>query len=205
MENWLDFIQRHAPYAHWYIFGAALLAGLNIPISIDLLMIMSATLAAAIIPAHLPHLFLGIYLGCLFSAWIAYWIGRKLAPQLLKWPFMSKMLNPKRMDKVKKFYEKRGGSALILGRFIPFGVRNILFMSSGMSLMPFPKFILWDAVACFLWSVTCFSIYYALGKNMQVLYSQVKWINLCIFLAFGVTVIGIFWYKKKKKAKRENV
>ena len=53
MEKWLEFTHAHAPHAHWIIFFAALLAGMNIPISIDLLMIISASLAAAVV----PHLF----------------------------------------------------------------------------------------------------------------------------------------------------
>jgi hypothetical protein len=60
------------------------------------------------------------------------------------------------MDKVKKFYEKKGVFAFIIGRFIPFGVRNALFMSSGMSRLPFYQFVLWDAIACAAWSSICY-------------------------------------------------
>ena len=102
---------------------------------------------------------------------------------------------------MQKFYAKRGPFALILGRFIPFGVRNCLFMSSGMSKMPFSKFALWDGIAVTLWSSLSFLLYYFLGKNIEVLYTQVKWVNLLIFLAFGVTVIGLIWYKKKEKVR----
>jgi len=205
MEKWLEFVHQHANYAHWVIFGGALLAGMNIPISIDLLMIISAILAATIIPGNLLKLFLAILLGCLFSAWIAYWLGRTLGPALQKLPFFSKILGPKKMEKVKKFYEKRGFFAFIIGRFIPFGVRNALFMSSGMSRVPFVKFVLWDAIACALWSTVCFFLYYTLGKNIDALYTRVKIANLIIFLGFSMTVIGIIWYKRRKTDKEENV
>lgn len=205
MEKWLEFIHTHSHHAHWYIFGAALLAGMNIPISIDLLMIISAILAATIIPANLLKLFFAIFLGCLFSAWIAYWIGRKLGPVLQKFPLFSKMLSEKKMEKVKKFYEKRGFFALIIGRFIPFGVRNGLYMSSGMSRISFLKFAVWDGIACALWSGICFFLYYTLGRNIDALYSRVKIVNLGIFIAFSVTVIAIIWYKRRKTEKKENV
>ncbi len=205
MEKWLEFIHQHAHHAHWYIFGASLLAGMNVPISIDLLMIISAILAATIIPANILKLFLAIFLGCLFSAWIAYWLGRTLGPLLQKLPFFSKLLSQKKLDNVKKFYEKRGLFAMIIGRFIPFGVRNGLFMSSGMSRISFLKFAIWDGIACALWSAACFFLYYTLGKNIDALYSRVKIANLFIFLAFSVTVIAIVWYKKRKTEKEENV
>ncbi|MBS0628809.1 MAG: DedA family protein [Verrucomicrobia bacterium] len=203
MEKLLEFVHNHAHHAHWLIFGSALLAGLNIPISIDLLMILSAILAATIIPANLLKLFFGIFLGCLFSAWIAYWVGRTLGPALQKVPFFSKILSQKKIDKVKKFYEKKGFFALIIGRFIPFGVRNGLFMSSGISHISFFKFALWDGVACALWSSICFFLYYTLGKNIDALYARVKIANLFIFLAFCVTVMAFIWYKKRKTTKKE--
>ncbi len=205
MEKWLAFIQNHAQHAHWVIFGASLLAGMNVPISIDFLIILSAILAATIASASTTKLFLSIFLGCALSAWIAYWIGRKLGPQLLKLPVFSKILSEARMKKIKKFYDKRGPFALILGRFIPFGIRNGLYMTSGISRMPFPKFILWEGLACAIWSSVCFWLYYLVGKNIDTVYSQVKIVNLCIFAAFGVTVIGIIWYKKKKNKREENV
>jgi len=205
MENWLHFFQSHAHHAHWAIFAGALLAGLNIPISIDLLMILSATLASTIIPSHLPHLYGAIFFGCLFSAWLSFWFGRKFGPLIQKWPFFAKLVSPKKMNRVKSFYERKGAFAFVFGRFIPFGVRNLLFMSSGMSRISFSKFILWDACACFVWSGICFSLYYALGKNFDRLVSGVKWVNLLVFIAFGVTVIGTIWYKKKKYTREGNV
>lgn len=206
MDRLLEFVHNHAHHAHWFIFGGALLAGLNIPISIDLLMIISAILAATVIPANMLKLFFAIFLGCLFSAWIAYWVGRTVGPALQKVPIFSKILSQKKIDKVKKFYEKRGFFALIIRRFIPFGVRNGLFMSSGMSRISFFKFALWDGIACALWAGFCFFLYYTLGKNIDTLYTRVKIVNLFIFLGFCVTVMAIIWYKKRKRTeKKENV
>ncbi len=176
-----------------------------VPISIDLLMIVAGTLAASADTANMYHLFFAMLVGCTVSAWIAYWIGRKLGSQLLKNSYFSKMLSEKRMAKVESFFQKRGLSALLIGRFIPFGVRNCLYMTVGMSKMSFPKFALCDGLACSLWAALSFSLYYTLGKNIDTIYSQVKFANLLIFIAFSVTVIGSIWYKKRKKAKEENV
>lgn len=204
IADFFDWLQTNAQYAHYAILGATLLAGLNIPIPIDLLMVISASIAAVILPSHLFHLFFAMLVGCIISAWISYTLGRTLGNKLIRLPLLSKMFSQERMEKIQKFYKKRGPLALIIGRFIPFGVRNGLFMSSGMSKMPFLKFAIWDAIACTIWSVTTFSLYYALGKNIDLLYTHVKTANLIIFLGFSVTVIGIIWYKKRKKATAKN-
>ena len=205
MDTFLQWIQDHSQHAHFALFGLALLAGVNIPISIDLLMIVGATIAATIAPNHLYIIFFSLFFGCALSAWIAYALGRFVGRRLLNFSFFSKLFSEKRINKMNQFYERKGPLALIFGRFIPFGVRNALYMSSGMSKLPFSKFILWDGLACFIWSLASFSLYYFLGKNIDVRYTNVKWANLGIFGAFSVTVIGIIWYKKRKKEKEENV
>ena len=201
MDQIIQFILAHQLYAPWLTFFLILLAGLNIPISIDVLLVLSAFLAATTIPEYTFSLYLSILLGSYFSAWIAYWIGRTFGIKLLNVRWFSKILPPNRLKKVGIFYENHGFLTLIIGRFIPFGVRNCLFMTAGMSKIPFTKFILRDALACSLWASLCFYAFYSLGLNYEKLLSQMKIVNLGLFLAFGVTLIGVFWYKRQKKTR----
>lgn len=198
MDAILEFLQLHAGKAHWFVFIGAILAALHIPISIDILMILSATLAATLVPEHTVHLFLAITGGCLLSGWLSYWIGRTLGLKLAQTRFFSRIISPERLDKVRIFYQKYGFFALVIGRFIPFGARNALFMTSGMTKVPFPTFIFRDAIACIFWCSVTFFLFYTVGKNFHVLYNYVKIFNIVIFSALCVTVIGIFWYKKRK-------
>ncbi|MES2344407.1 MAG: DedA family protein [Chlamydiota bacterium] len=199
MDSLSAFILAHGKYAHFAVFGAILLAGMNIPISIDIVVIISALVAARMLPEQTIHLYLSVLLGCYFAAWIAYGIGRYLGPYALRISFISKVLSKSRLEKARQFYEKRGLLALILGRFIPFGVRNCLFMSAGMSRMSFIKFISLDALACLIWCTGFFFLFYSLGSNYEALVSSMKLFNLVVFAAFSVTVIGIICYKKRKK------
>ncbi len=205
MHQIAEFIHTHSTYAPWLVFGSILLAGLNIPVSIDIIMILSAVLAATTIPEHTVSLYFSLLFGCYFSAWIAYWIGRTWGKRLLRTKWFGKVLPEKRLEKVGRFYEKHGLWTLLIGRFIPFGVRNCLFMTTGMSKLSFRKFIVRDALACFVWTSLTFYLFFTLGVNYEALVHHVKIINVCIFSAFSVTLIGILWYKKmgkKKQAKR---
>lgn len=204
MDHLVEFITQHAAKAHWFIFVSLLLAGCNIPISIDVVMILSAVLAASFIPEHTYLLFGSVLFGCLFSAWIAYGLGRLLGNNLTKVRFFSKLLSPQRLGKIKSFYAKYGIWTFIVGRFIPFGIRNCIFMTSGMSKMPFKTFILRDAIGCSIWATCCFTVFYLIGQNFQTIWESVKTFNLIIFAAFSVTVITIFWYKLKKRKSIES-
>ena len=199
MNQLIQFVLANQEYAPWLTFLLILLAGLNIPISIDVLLVVSAFLAATTIPEYTLPLYCSILLGCYFSAWIAYWVGRVFGIKLLNTRWFSKVLSPDRLKKVGVFYKKHGFLTLIIGRFIPFGVRNCLFMTAGMSKMPFSKFIFRDAVACSLWASLCFYAFYSLGLNYEKLLRQMKIMNIGLFLAFSVTLIGVFCYKRYKK------
>lgn len=199
METFIEIITQHAPNAHWYVFAAILLAGFNLPFSADILILISAILAATIIPEHTFILFFTILIGCYLSAMCAYWLGRLLGSTLKSKKFFNKLFHPARLEKIKRFYEKHGLWTLVVGRFIPFGVRNCIFMSSGMSKMPFGKFILMDALACTLWCSCAFYLFYTLGQNFDTVWGYLKTFNVLIFAAFSVTVIAFIWYKNRKK------
>ena len=199
MEHLFEIIVEYRAFAPWITFGLILLAGLNIPISIDVLIIINALLAAHTIPEYTIPLFLSILVGCYLSAWISYYVGRKFGRKLMKYKWFSKILCEKKLTQVSNFYKKYGFFALLIGRFIPCGVRNCIFMTTGMSKMSFKQFILRDAVAVLIWTGACFYLYYSIGLNFQALMHYVKTFNILIFSAFVMTIIGVVWYKKSKK------
>ena len=134
MEDLLQFFSQYAVHSHYLIFIALMAAGLNIPLSEDLLIITGGVLASTIVPENTQILFICIFLGSYLSDWEAYWIGRILGPNLWKYRWFRSMVSRERMDKVHNFYEKYGFFTLLVGRFIPFGVRNCLFISAGMKI-----------------------------------------------------------------------
>lgn len=199
MEHLLELIQKYSNYAPWIIFGSILLAGFNLPISLDAIVIISALLAATTLPEKTLVLFASVFFGAVFSAWICYWMGRLVGRKIIKIPFFAKWIHAERLDKIKNFYEKHGLWTLLLGRFIPFGIRNCIFFSSGMSHMHFGRFVLRDFFACFIWLSISFYLFYSLGMNYHLLASYVKKFNIFLFGAFSVTVIAVIWYKWRKK------
>ncbi len=200
MDTLVEWMIAHAEHAHWYIFFSILLAGLNIPLSADLIIIIAAILAATVIPENTYLLFCSVFIGCILSAQLAYFVGRFLGPKLQKLRYFAKILPPERMRKIQNFYEKHGFLTLIIGRFIPFGIRNAIFMTTGMSKFHFGKFAVRDAIACFIWSGASFYAFYALGNNYQKLKSYSHIFNILIFLLFSVALIAFIWYKRNKKS-----
>lgn len=200
METLIQFIFEHAQYAHWMVFGALMLAGLNLPISEDLMIIFSAVLAATVIPENTYKLFLGVFLGCYLSDWVCYWIGRHFGPKLWNIQWFAKTFDRKKVDQIHQYYATYGFLTLLVGRFIPFGIRNGLFLTAGLGKMPFGKFLLSDGIACVFSNTILFTLAYIVGKNYQALLDIVKTFNIFLFVAFVVSIISFIWYKRKKRA-----
>lgn len=207
VESILDFICSHAHNAHLIIFGLLLLAGFNIPISEDLMLITAGALASTCIPEHTLKLFIWVYLGCWVSAWIAYWIGRKLGPKLYDIKWFGRILTPKRIEKLHHYYEKFGIFTFIIGRFIPGGARNALFMTSGLGKMPFLKFILRDGFACFISSNVIFYIGYIFGENYKQIIHFLKTYDLIVLsliIIIAIVAGSIFLYRRARSKKFQN-
>ena len=199
MSAIIDFIFNNAANAHWIIFGSLLLAGLNLPISEDVMIIIGAILASTVIPKNTILLFASVFLGAYISDWMVYWIGRLLGIKLWRFKWFRKTVPRRKLAKIKLFYKKYGFFTLLIGRFIPFGVRNCLFLTAGMTRMNFVKFIIADGIACFLSNIVLFSTAYTVGKNYHKLFYYLKKVNMIIFAVFIVTIIIFICYYGKKR------
>lgn len=201
MDQIYSFISQHSAFAPYCIFLLFLLAGMNIPISIDLLVIISSIIAVKLLPQKIFYLFLSCFCGCYFSGWVAYWIGRIAGGKLLKTSLGQKLFPEKKLKKLLSFYNRYGFFTLLVGRFIPFGVRNGIFMSSGASRASFKTFALRDIIPCLLWSSVTFFSFYKLADSYDLLVKYLKIINITIFSTFAVAVILFICYKRVKGKK----
>ncbi len=195
MEVFFPFIQNHAQHAHWVAFGLLILAGLNFPISEDLIIIICGVLASTLVPENTWKLFIALFLGAYLSDWIVYWIGRVWGSNLWKIGWFARFVPQKRLNQIKHYYQRYGVLTLLVGRFIPFGVRNCLFATAGIGKMHFGKFLLTDGIACLLSNFTLFTLSYFCGKNFSYL---MKYVNVALFFVFIIALIALVWYKKNR-------
>ena len=157
-----DVIQSHIEYATAIIFGTLLLAGFNIPVSEDDMLFFAAPLATKN-PDALAELFLAVYLGAYCSDLICYGLGRIVGPKILEIRFFARMIRQDQIEKIHAYYQRYWILTLLIGRFIPFGIRNGLFLTAGLGKMSAIKFADSDLLACTISTASFFSLYYHYG------------------------------------------
>ena len=199
MEAFLEFVQSNVAYAPYAYLGLLLIAGFNIPVSEDLMLLTSALIAIKN-PEMKYQLFTGVFLGAYLSDLICYgFMGRYLGPKIFKIRFFANMITQEKIDRINEFYSRYGMSTLIIGRFIPFGVRNALFLTAGLGRMNAIKFAIGDLIACTISCSFFFWLYFTYG---EAVIDVVKKGNIILFSLAALG--GIAWFVlKKRKLKKE--
>lgn len=205
METIFSYICNHAEYAHFIIFSLIMLAGLCIPISEDLMLLLAGGISSTCMPEHAVTFYLWMFFACWLSAWEAYWIGRLFGPKLFNIGWFRKFLTPERLEKLKSYFQRFGIFTFIVGRFIPGGVRNAIFISSGLTKMPFLLFIFRDGIACLIASSI---IFYCGFISSQHIHSILKYFSMyertvaqSIIVLILTTAMWLYFYKKKACSK----
>ncbi len=201
MEDILGWACQHADQAYWLIFLLLFLAGLNIPISEDIVLITAGALAATCLTGSIALFFFCCYLAAWMSAWEVYWIGRLLGPKLYAIGWFKRMASPEKVENLHLYYEKYGIWTFIVGRFIPGGVRNALFLTCGLGKMPFLRFIGRDGIAVLFSTAWLFGIGYFFAEHHKTVIDFFKRYNL---VAIGV-ILALFtsWYLWRRLKKRD--
>jgi membrane-associated protein len=126
---------------------------------------------------------------------VGYWFGKKSGPILFErkdtWLFKRHHL-----IQAKEFYEKKGGIAIILARFLPI-VRTFAPIVAGIVGMDFKKFSFYNIIGSLIWVVSMMLAGYLLGENPWVKDNLEKIIIGLIVVTTGPVLFKMFFGKKK--------
>ncbi len=197
MEALLVWLCELGALAPLIIFALLVITGFSLPISEDLLLLASGALASTILPEYTIELFCAAFLGSFLSDCIAYGLGRFVGDKIYQMKAQTKIA------RLAAFYKKYGVLTLFVGRCIPFGIRNGIFMSAGAAKMKFYKFLITDGIACFIFSALLFYLAYSCGKNYEALAASVHQTSILVGVVTLVSVaIGatVYYFVRPKKA-----
>ncbi len=173
-------IGHYISYFPLVIFISLLLGGFNLPISEDIIVITAALLCKQE-KASIPAFYAALYFGAVISDYLVYFWGWLLRRGRISGIFFSKLINETTIDRISNALERHGFLTFLCGRFIPFGVRNIIAMTSSFVGFPFYKFALFDAVAAACNISALFWLVYFLGLRGG---HFMKVIGIVLFLLF---------------------
>ncbi len=126
---------------------------------------------------------------------VGYWFGRKTGPLLFE-KRDTLLFKRKHVMQAKEFYERRGGGAIILARFLPI-VRTFAPIVAGVVQMDRKKFFFYNVVGCIAWVGSMVLAGYFLGENQWVKHNFEKIVIGIVLVTTGPVIIKMFFGKKK--------
>lgn len=93
---------------------------------------------------------------------VGYWFGSEVGERLFQRKD-SRFFKQEYLKRTEMFYQKYGGRAVVLARFVPI-VRTIAPILAGVSSMTYRKFLFYNIVGGFLWGAGMVSLGFFLGS-----------------------------------------
>jgi len=187
----LEIFARVCQYVEYYplvAFIALMLAGLSVPISEDLIIITGALICQER-PSMLVPIFAAIFAGVVISDYFPYLLGKYIHKGTIKSNFMTRFFSMKKIVKIHRYIEKYGIFTFIVCRFIPFGVRNTLFMTAGLFGLRPRRFVLYDTTAATISVSSLFFLAYRFGEEVEKPFQAVGITLFVLLLSFLTFVI----------------
>jgi membrane-associated protein len=126
---------------------------------------------------------------------VNYHIGRFLGPKVFHWED-SRFFNRKALEKTHAFYEKHGGKAIIIARFMPL-VRTFVPVVAGAAKMPYSRFATFNIAGGVAWVSSMTVTGYVLGQLVPNIGKHVE--KVIIVVVFLSILPGIISYLRRGK------
>ena len=137
---------------------------------------------------------------------VNYWVGKWIGPRVFRYDpssgkaptLLERLLNRRHLDRAHECYEKYGGKAVVLGRFVPI-VRTFVPFVAGAGAMNYSKFVVYNIAGAVLWVGVCVGAGYAFG-NIDFVKNNFELVVVGIIIV-SVIPMGVEWVLARRRAK----
>ncbi|MBV9581919.1 MAG: VTT domain-containing protein, partial [Chloroflexi bacterium] len=125
---------------------------------------------------------------------VGYWYGAWAGPRLF-YREESLLFRKQHLVTAHEFYERHGGKALVLARFMPI-VRTFAPVVAGMATMDYPRFVFYTVIGAVVWAMGMTWLGYFLGNLIPAKYLEPV-VALIIILSVAPPIIHFLRDRKK--------
>ena len=125
---------------------------------------------------------------------VNYWIGRWAGPKVFR-AEESRWFSRKYLERTHAFYERHGGKAIIIARFVPI-VRTYVPFVAGIGTMSYARFLGFSVVGALLWVVSLCLAGYWFG-NIPLVKDNLGAV-IVIIVAISVTPIAVEFLRARR-------
>jgi len=124
---------------------------------------------------------------------LSYWIGATAGPMLFNRP-RSRFFRPEHVVLAQQFYEKHGGKALVIARFMPI-MRTFVPIVAGIGRMSYPRYAYYTVIGAASWVLSMTLLGYFVGQTPLGKHIEVVIIAVVLF---SITPGIVAWLRARK-------
>ncbi len=150
-------------------------------------------------------LWIMITIAGILGNFVGYWFGKKSGPFLYERKD-SFFFKKKYLIQAHEFYEKNGGWAIIVARFVPF-VRTFAPIVAGIVKMDYKKFTFYNIIGCMLWVGSMLLAGHFLQQLVKSKfgYDLTEHLEVIILIIVVVTTFPVIYKMVKPKRKASKI
>ena len=201
--EWLDpqtLITALGDIAFWVVLGiifaeCGLLIGFFLP-GDSLLFITGLFIASGFISINIWLACLMLLVAAIAGNAVGYAIGYQVGPALFRRED-SRFFKKAYVDKTHEFFDRYGGRAIILARFVPI-VRTFITAIAGVARMDFRRYMVYTAIGGIIWAVGVTLAGYFLG-NIPFVKDNIEAILLLVVLVSVIPIVIEFIKHRRQR------
>jgi membrane protein DedA with SNARE-associated domain len=112
------------------------------------------------------------------------------------------MITDERLTRAESFFTRHGGKIVTVARFIE-GLRQLNGIIAGITRMPWPRFLAFNALGAALWVGTWTAVGYLAGNHIHAIYSQVNRYALYLLAAAAAAIVALVIRHRRGRARHE--
>jgi membrane-associated protein len=167
-EHLADFVQAHGRLVYGLLF-ATIFAETGLVVTPflpgdSLLFAAGALAGSGMLDVRL--LMILLFVASVLGDAVNYSVGRYIGPRVFRPEgrsgVLERLLNPKHLERTHEFFEKHGGKAVVMARFVPI-VRTFIPFVAGAGSMTYSTFAFYNVLGGVLWVIICVGAGYMFG------------------------------------------
>ena len=165
----VEFVTNYGAWVYAFLFGIVFLeTGVVVTPFLPGDSLLFATGAIAATGAlNAPIAAILLMAAAIIGDGVNYAIGRRIGPKIIagadRSPLSHKLLNQQHVERAHEFFEKYGGKAVVLGRFVPI-VRTFVPFVAGAAGMNYATFGFYNIIGGIAWVALCMGAGWLFGN-----------------------------------------
>jgi membrane-associated protein len=197
-----ELVANYGPWIYAMLFGVVFAeTGLVItPFLPGDSLLFAAGALAGIGVLNIPLTALLLFVAAVAGDAVNYAVGRRAGPAVFSATDsdsrLHRLLNREHLNKAHQFFERYGGKAIVLGRFVPI-VRTFVPFVAGAANMSYSSFVFYNFAGAAIWVGVCFGGGLLFG-NIPVVKENFTLVTLGI-IGVSVMPIVIEWLRHRRQ------